>query len=35
MEGSKKKAVPIEDMGPEHLPEDHQVGVSYIEFDAL
>lgn len=35
MEGSKKKAVPVEDMGPEHLPEDQQVGVSYIEFEAL
>jgi hypothetical protein len=35
MEGSKKKAVPVEDMGPENLPEDQQVGVSYIEFEAL
>lgn len=37
MEGSTKKSskVPVEDMGPENLPEDVQVGVSYIEYEQL
>ncbi len=35
MESSKKKKSTIEDLGPENLPEDAQVGVSYIEFDLL
>jgi hypothetical protein len=36
MEGSKKTAkVPVEDMGPEHLPEDQQVGVSYVTYEQL
>ena len=25
----------MEDLGPENLPEDAQVGVSYIEYEAL
>ena len=33
MEGSRKKKLAVEDMGPETLPEDVQVGVSYIEWD--
>lgn len=24
-----------EDLGPENLPEDQQVGVTYIEYDSL
>lgn len=35
MEGSRKKRVTEEDMGPETLPEDVQVGVSYVEFADL
>lgn len=35
MESSKKKKSTVEDLGPENLPDDAQVGVSYIEFDLL
>ena len=36
MESSKKKQkMAPEDLGPENLPEDAQVGVTYIEYDSL
>ena len=34
MESSKKKQKQ-EDLGPENLPEDAQVGVTYIEYEQL
>ena len=36
MESSKKRSkMAPEDLGPENLPEDKQVGVTYIEYDNL
>jgi|LauGreDrversion4_2_1035121.scaffolds.fasta_scaffold411697_2 hypothetical protein len=36
MESSKKKSkMTVEDLGPENLPEDAQVGVTYIEYESL
>jgi hypothetical protein len=36
MESSKKRQkMTPEDLGPENLPEDQQVGVTYIEYDSL